>query len=141
MNLSHLKSFGLVYTATPFTLYSAGLEAAFVDACKLMGGLVAAGVTNALSPIVEAYPISLHGGLDPLDLAIWKPFCAARMAKSDVLIVGMLPGWERSSGTQHEIQEFVAAGKPVYFMSPDDLSYEPCSAEERAIFLEAGRAA
>lgn len=141
MKLDHLKTFDLAYVATPFTLYSAGLEAAFVDACSLMGDLLAAGVTNALSPIVEAYPISLHGGLDPLDLAIWKPFCAARMAKSDVLVVGMLPGWEQSSGTQHEIREFVAAGKPVYFMSPDDLSYEPCSAAERAIHLEAGRAA
>lgn len=140
MKLDDLKKFGLVYIATPFTLYEPDIEAAFVDSCKLMGGLLAAGVTNALSPIVEAYPISLHGNLDPLDLSIWKPFCAARIAKSDALVVGMLPGWERSTGTRHEIDEFVMAGKPVYFMSPDDLSYEPCSSEERGIFLESGRA-
>jgi hypothetical protein len=43
----------------------------------------------------------------------------------------MLPGWEASDGIKHEIDAFVMAGKPVYFMSPDDLSYEPCSFEER----------
>ncbi len=141
MKLDDLKKFDLMYMATPFTLYSTGLEAAFIDACKLMAALARGSVVNAISPIVEAYPISIYGNLDPLDLAIWKPFCAARMAKCDALIVGMLPGWERSSGTQHEIHEFVDTDKPVFFMSPDDLSYEPCSAEERAIFLISGRAA
>lgn len=140
MKLDDLKRFDLIYVATPFTLYEAGLEAAFVDASRLMGKLLSAGITNALSPIVEAYPISLHGGIDPLDLAVWKPFCAARIEKSDALVVGMLPGWERSTGTLHEIQTFVAAGMPVYFMSPDDLSYEPCSSEEREIFRAAARA-
>jgi hypothetical protein len=128
MKLSHLKTFDLIYVATPFTLYEAGLEAAFIDASKLMGKLLAAGVTNALSPIVEAYPISLHGELDPLALSIWKPFCAARMGRSDAMIVGMLPGWSLSSGVNHEIQ--VMAGKPIYLMNPADLSFSPWSASQ-----------
>ena len=120
-DLSQLKAFELIYCATPFTLYEAGLEAAFIDACKLMGKLLDAGVTNAISPIVEAYPISLHGKLDPLNMNIWKPFCAARMARCDALIVGMLPGWSLSRGVTHEIKEMT--GRPQFLMNPETLSF------------------
>lgn len=140
MKLEDLKQFGMVYVATPFTLYEPGLEAAFVDACKLMGGFLNAGVVNALSPIVEAYPISLHGGIDPLDMAIWGPFCAARMRKSGALVVGMLDGWEKSNGTRHELETFAEAQKPIYFLDPVTMVIEPATPEERELLL-AGRAA
>jgi nucleoside 2-deoxyribosyltransferase len=140
MKLEHLKKYDLIYVGTPYTKYPAGIHAAFVDACRLTARLLREGL-KVYSPIAHTHPIAIHGEIDPLDLAVWLPFDAAIMDKSDAMIVGMLPDWERSTGVKHEIQAFVAAGKPVYFMSPDDLSYEPCSAKERAIFLEAARAA
>ena len=141
MNLRDLRKQGLLYVATPFTLYEAGLNAAFIDACRLMADLARLKVFNAISPIVEAYPISYHGNLDPLDLDIWKPFCAARMAKSDALVVGMLKGWERSSGTLHEIQTFIRADKPFYFLDPVRLYLETPTTEQRQQFLREGAAA
>jgi hypothetical protein len=116
--LSNLKRFELLYLASPFTLYDAGLRAAFIDASKLMAKLLSAGIVNVISPIVEAFPISYNGGLNPIDLAIWEPFCAARMAKSDALIVGMLNGWEQSAGTRREIEIFAADGKDIFFLEP-----------------------
>lgn len=139
MKLDHLKSFDLIYVGTPYTKYPAGIHAAFVDACRLTARLLREGL-KVYSPIAHTHPIAIHGEIDPLDLGIWLPFDAAMIGKSDAMIVAMLPGWETSTGVRHEMQAFVMAGKPVYFLCPSDLSFEPCSSQERAIFLEAGRA-
>jgi len=122
-DLSELKKFDLIYVGTPYTKYAAGIEAAFVDACKLTARLLSAGL-NVYSPIAHTHPIAIHGRLDPLDHKIWLPFDAAIMGKSDAMIVAMLPTWDSSSGVRHEIDAFVAASKPVFFMNPADLSYE-----------------
>ena len=140
MKYHYLQKYDLIYVGTPYTKYPGGIETAFIDACKLMARLLDAGL-NVYGPISHTHPIAIHGNLDPLDHSIWLPFDAAMMGKSDAMIVAMMTGWESSYGVRHEIQTFVAASKPVYFMSPDDLSYEPCSSEERAIFLAAARAA
>lgn len=140
MKLDHLKTFDLLYVGTPYTKYPGGIEVAFKDACFLTSRLVGAGL-KVYSPIVHCHAVAVNGGIDPLDHTFWLSVDAAMMHKADAIIVAMMAGWESSHGIQHEIRAFVAAGKPVYFMSPDDLSYEPCSSEERAIFLAAARAA
>lgn len=140
MNLSDLKRYDLIYVGTPYTKYLGGIEPAFVDACKLTARLLQSGL-KVYSPIAHTHPIAIHGNINPLDLNVWLPFDASIMAKSDAMIVAMMPGWEVSTGVLHEIRVFVAAGKPVYFLNPADLSYEPCTAEEREQFLLAGRAA
>lgn len=140
MKLEWLKDIGLIYTATPFTLYRAGYDAAYVGACKIMAALARCGIVNAHSPIVEAYSLVMHSDIDPLDMSIWTPFCAARIAKSDALIVAMMQGWEASSGIRHEIEEFVIAGKPVFFLNVETLELDPLSGEERESILVAARA-
>lgn len=140
MKVVELKKFPLVYAATPFTRYKAGLPAAYADACKLMAALIGAGFVNAHSPIVEAHSIVLHGDIDPLDMSVWTPFCAARIGKSDALLVAMMQGWEASSGIRHEIEEFVIAGKPVFFLNVETLEVDPLSGEERESILIAARA-
>lgn len=140
MKLDHLKKYDLIYVGTPYSKYPGGIEAGFIAASKITARLMVEGL-RVYSPIAHTHPLAIHGNVDPLDHSVWLPFDAAIMNKSDAMIVAMLPTWETSFGVRHEIQVFVAAGKPVYFMSPSDLSHEPCPASERAIYLEAGRTA
>ena len=122
--LSDLSGFDLIYLATPYTKYPEGITIAYVHACKLAARLLRAGL-KLYSPIAHTHPIAVHGSIDPLDLSIWLPFDAAMIAKSDALVVGMLPSWETSTGVRHEIDAFVETQKPVFFLSPDDLSIAP----------------
>lgn len=117
MQLENLKQFALIYVGTPYTKYPGGIEPAFVDACKLTARLVEAGL-NVYSPIAHTHPLAIHGGLDPLDHKLWLGFDAAIMAKSDAMIVAMMPTWETSYGIKHEIQTFTDAGKPVFYLDP-----------------------
>lgn len=139
MKLSSIQQYGLCYTATPYSKYPAGIEAAFQDAASLVGELLRQGLC-VYSPIAHTHPVAVYGGIDPLDLSIWLPFDATMMAKSDALIVAMMQGWEASSGIRHEIEEFVIAGKPVFFLNVETFDIDPLSGEERESILIAGRA-
>lgn len=127
MKLCDLKKFALIYVGTPYTKYVGGIDEAFTDACKLTARLLREGL-KVYSPIAHTHPIAVHGGIDPLDLDIWLPFDGAMMDKADAMIVAMLPGWDTSTGVRHEIRAFSDAGKPVFFLSPDDLSFVPGAA-------------
>lgn len=110
----------LAYLATPYTKYRAGPEQAFIDAAKLAGRLLIAGV-NVYSPITHTHPIAVHGNLDPLDHAIWLPFDEAMMIAADVLIVARMDGWSESRGIAHEIQFFEESHKPIFDLDPATL--------------------
>lgn len=125
MNLSDLKKYDLIYLGTPYSKYPGGIEVAFVDACKLTARLIERGL-RLYSPIAHSHPIAIHGGIDPLDHKIWLPFDAAMMAKADAMIVAMMTGWEESHGITVEIVNFAHAGKPIYILHPEDLSFAPC---------------
>lgn len=127
MKLSDLKQFALIYVGTPYTKYVGGIDQAFTDACKLTARLMREGL-KVYSPIAHTHPLAIHGGLDPLDLSIWLPFDGAMIDKSDAMIVAMLADWETSTGIRHEIQAFTEAGKPVFFLRPDDLFLIPGAA-------------
>jgi hypothetical protein len=131
MRLSDLKKFDLIYVGTPYSKYPGGIEVAFVDAARLCAQLLTEGL-NVYSPIVHMHPVSVHGNIDPMDHAIWLPIDAAMMGKSDAMLVAMMAGWETSFGIRHEIEVFVEAGKPVYFLDPLEMGVELASIEERA---------
>ncbi len=113
-----------IYFATPYSKYPAGLEQAFVYACQLCGELLQCGLF-VYSPIAHTHPIARHAGIDPLDHKIWLSFDAVRIAKADVLLVAMMPSWETSKGVQHEINAFMEAGKPVYFLDVRAMELKP----------------
>lgn len=140
MKLSDLKKYDLLYVGTPYSKYPGSIEAAFKDACFLTGRLLTAGL-RVYSPIAHTHPVAIHGGLDPMDHSIWLPFDAAMMAKADAMLVAMMATWESSFGIRHEIQVFIEAGKPVYFLDPLDLGIEVATLEEREQFRREGRAA
>ena len=118
--LHDLRRFDLIYVGTPYTRYPAGIEQAFIDACKLTARLLREGL-KVYSPIAHTHPIAIHGGIDPLDLAIWLPFDAAIMEKADAMLIGKLTGWLESTGVRHEINTFDIAGKPIFEVDPSTL--------------------
>lgn len=115
-----LRQFSLCYLATPYTKYAGGIDAAFQAAAKLAARLLKNNV-RIYSPIAHTHPLAIHGGMDPLDHAIWLPFDEAMMEASDALVVAHMDGWHHSYGIQHEIKVFANAGKPIFDLDPDTL--------------------
>lgn len=118
--VSWLADKGLVYLATPYSKYPAGIEQAFRDASALTAKIMLERV-KVYSPIVHTHPMAIHGDVNPLDHSLWLPFDQAMMEKSDSLLVAMLDSWESSYGIAHEQKVFSDAGKPVYFLNPKTL--------------------
>lgn len=116
-----LSDYSLCYLATPYTKYPAGIEQAFVDASACAARLLKAGV-KVYSPIAHTHPLAIHGGLDPLDHAIWLPFDQAMMEAADALIVAHMDGWHESYGVRHEMEFFAKAGKPIIHIDPVTLA-------------------
>ena len=118
--LDAITKFRLVYLATPYSKYPAGLEAAFVDASKLAGRLLQVGV-RVYSPIAHTHPIALYAKIDPLNHSIWLPFDEAVMQAAEAILVARMPTWENSRGIAHEIEFFKARGKPIFYLDPESL--------------------
>jgi nucleoside 2-deoxyribosyltransferase len=113
--LDLLRAFPLVYLATPYSKYAAGIECAFKDAAALTGKLLTAGI-KIYSPIAHTHPIAIYGNLDPLDHSIWMPFDEAMMTASSALLVAQMQGWRESYGVNYEIGFFLNADKPVFYL-------------------------
>ena len=101
------------YLATPYTKYHAGLEAAFLEACKITARLAKEGLI-AYSPIVHTHPIATHGGIDPVDHKFWMKFDEPMMAAAGALLVAHMSGWNKSKGIAMEVDYFERQGKPIY---------------------------
>lgn len=124
-----LAGYRLCYLATPYTKFHLGIECAFEDASALAARLLVIGV-HAYSPIAHTHPIAIHGNLDPRDHSIWLPFEERMMDAADVLIVAMMPGWNKSKGVAHEVDFFKKDGKPIYLLNPSNLAIVPWSDSE-----------
>lgn len=120
MRVDGLKIYPLCYVGTPYTFYSDGLEAAWLEACRISGELVKRGV-KVFCPITHGHAIAVYGGIDQLDTNIWYEQNAIFMKKCDCLIVAMMKTWEISKGLEQEIQYFLEASKPVYYLDPATL--------------------
>lgn len=106
------------YLATPYSKYPGGLEAAWIDACRVAGALMRQGV-KIFSPIAHSHGIAIHGGLDPLDHDIWLPADEFFMQHCEGLIVARLEGWETSKGVAFETMRFTEMGKPIRYVDFD----------------------
>ena len=103
------------YVATPYSNYIGGLDAAFLAACRVTAALIKAGI-RVYCPIAHTHPVAIHGGLDPLDHAIWMPADRPLMEAASGLIVVKMQGWGESRGVQEEIKVFKNAGKPIHYL-------------------------
>src|SRR6516164_1938445 len=115
MSLEKLKAAELVYLATPYSKYPAGLEKAHSEAARLTGELLKLGL-RVYSPISHTHPIAVYAGINPLDHSIWLPFDQAIMSKSDALLVAKMDKWEESYGIGEEIKWFGEAGRPIHYL-------------------------
>src|ERR1700733_5959030 len=103
MSLDLVKSYPLVYLATPYSKYPDGIEAAYRDACALSARLLHLGI-KVFSPIAHSHGIAVHGKIDPLDHNIWLPFDESVMQASHALLVAKMRSWELSYGIDKEIE-------------------------------------
>lgn len=115
--IDQLRSYNMVYVATPFSKFEDGTAAAYEAACEVTGDLLRFDI-KAFSPIAHSYGIAKYANIDSMDHRFWmradKPF----MEKSDALLVVQLKGWDESIGVGMEIKHFRDAGKPIHFVSP-----------------------
>lgn len=118
---------GFWYLATPYAKYHKGHEAAFQEAAALGGRLLANGV-YAFTPIAHSHPyatyapplIEDHGTHD-----LWMPFDKQFVDAAFGIIVADMDGWRESKGVTMEVNWAREQGKPLWLMSPDDLSVQP----------------
>lgn len=111
---------GIVYLASPYTKYPAGLDAAWRGVCEAAAELIRGGL-SIYSPIAHSHPIALYGGIDPKDHALWMTQCHAMMRAASSCIVLKMPGYKESIGVNMEIEYFDKAGKPIIFIDPNIL--------------------
>jgi hypothetical protein len=115
--MNRLTRFNLVYLASPYSKYKDGLNNAFVEISKTAAALMKDGV-KVYSPIAHTHPLAIYGNVDPYDYDIWLPFDAAIMNVSDALVVCEMDGWDTSFGVKHEIDTFIVAQKPIFYLNP-----------------------
>jgi CTP:molybdopterin cytidylyltransferase MocA len=116
--LASLRLYSLVYLATPYTKYRAGIEQAAIEAARLSGRLITAGI-KIYSPIAHSHAIALASKIDPLDHELWMAADAPFMHAAQALLVAEMTGWQESAGIAKEI--FQKLGKPFYFIDPETL--------------------
>lgn len=107
----------LVYVASPYTHYPAGMDQAYVDVCEACWWLNAAGVDH-YSPIIYTHPLAAVWGVDRADTSFWLGFDKGMIDTCDALLVVKMDGWTESDGVAYEIAEFAEAGKPIYLLDP-----------------------
>lgn len=118
--LKPLVGLNLIYLASPYTKYKFGRAEAALHAGDYLAALISRGF-RAHSPIVHSHEAARHGRLDALDPDLWEWHNRGYIEVCDACIVATMPGWEDSDGVRHEIAEFMAAGKPVAYVSLEDL--------------------
>lgn len=103
----------LFYLATPYRHpYAYVRELRFQAAAILTARLIETGV-DIFCPISHSHPIETHGfpgQTMPTDF--WLKIDQPLMERCDALMIGCLPGWERSEGVTAERKWFAARGKP-----------------------------
>ncbi len=117
LDLSEIRDLdGYVYVATPYSKYPGGLEAAFVEACRIGAWFVQQRI-GVFVPIAHTHPIAVHGGIDPIDHRVWLPADWPMMDGAAALVVAMLPSWQDSFGISEEVAAFGLMEKPIFHMA------------------------
>lgn len=110
----------LWYMASPYSKYRPGIEAAFVEASKQAAFLKNNGI-DVFAPIPHSHPIAIHGGLDAYDYDLMLSWDKKFIDRCDGLIICMMDGYDISHGVKWEKEQFEKQGKPVYYMTPNEV--------------------
>jgi len=103
----------LLYLASPYSKFPGGLDEAARLARANHGLLLSAGL-NVFCPIAHAHDTPVNRR----DYELWLRVDEALAARSDVLLVLLLEGWDTSHGVTQEIGWFKKWGKPIIHMTP-----------------------
>lgn len=109
-----------VFLCTPFSLYPLGLERAYELACRSRALLIGAGIPT-FSPICHGYGAAVLGDLDPLSHDIWLEAEAPFRHFASAAVMLMAESYEISHGMKFEQDEFEAASKPIFWMTPGEI--------------------
>ena len=86
-------------------------------ACQQNALLIRAGIP-CVSPIACSHGVAIHGGIDPLDHALWIAADIPLIQACTGLVMVKAEGWQDSEGMKIEREAFHAAGKPIVWMTP-----------------------
>lgn len=121
MSVEKLKKYDLIYLATPYSKYPDGMEAAFIEACKLTAKLMLEDIT-VYSPIAHTHPIAEYGNIDKSHNFNWLKFDEVILARCDAIVAATMASWEVSVGLMHELNFFKG---PKYLINPNTLCVIP----------------
>jgi hypothetical protein len=114
----------VIYLASPYSKFTEGHTAAFLDAAMLTGKLIKRGF-DVFSPIVHGNPLAIYGGVPQFDAALWERVNRPYLEWCDELYVATMPGWQESAGVAHEIKYFADNGLPIANVDPVTLQITP----------------
>ena len=114
------RSPGITYLASPYSHPSAVVrEQRFQAACRAAAALMQQGRV-VYSPIAHTHPIAVLCDL-PKGWEYWRQYDEAFLAASSEVVVLMLDGWQESASVRAEIEIAERDGKPVRYMTPEEL--------------------
>jgi hypothetical protein len=106
----------LVYLASPYSKFPAGLDTAHREVCIIAGKLFYLGV-NVFCPIAHNHEIVKLVKM-PVDFDRWKSYNELMLKRSDILAIAMLDTWDESEGVEGEMDKANAMSMPTYFIRP-----------------------
>lgn len=117
--LDSLPTDGIIYLGSPYSR-QANLDYAASRAAEAAGSIMMRGFV-VYSPICHGHFIA--AGEDfPQDWSFWKRQCDPFIEVASALVVLKLDGWRDSVGLTYEIARFHEAGKPIVYVTMEDLA-------------------
>ena len=109
----------MIYLSSPYTHDDAAVRKhRYEAACRAAAALMRRGEA-VFSPIAHSHAICRYGL--PTDWEFWKKQDMDMLRACDRVIVLTIDGWRDSVGVQAEIAAAKGAGKPIDYMSDDDV--------------------
>ena len=108
---------GIIYLGSPYSLQASQDEAAELAALAAARLMQRGSVVYA--PIPHGHTIAEHGL--PESWAFWKRQCDPFIDAASALVVLKLDGWRESVGLNYEIARFHEAGKPIVYVTMEDV--------------------
>lgn len=115
---AHMPKDRLFYLASVYTMYPAGKEQAWRDACKNVAWLLEEGY-NVISPIAHSHSVDEVEGhtLEPTE-EFWLGYDFKWIDAIQGMAVLMMDNWKNSSGIRQEIEFCREKSYPVYYIRP-----------------------
>jgi hypothetical protein len=108
----------IIYLACPYSHDDPRMRhERFRQVNALASCLAQAGIVY-LSPLHQGHPVAVTHDV-PIDWDFWEKQNRAFIARSDLMLVLAIDGWDRSVGVKAEISAAQEHGLPVYYFHPE----------------------